>query len=384
MQENERNRLMNAGAPSSESGRPQSGSTLGGQRHDEDEGARDQDQWNRRQRYGAFYTNATQRSQQRHSLQSRRATAREYERGGWNEGGIGSRTHGYGQGAEGFGFGTRGQGQTTHTPRFGGPGYRSREQRFPEARDAADFDRGTRAYEERYQSDRFEGDEDRFRGQSDPESGAFTHGYDSATSGRAYGRAARDEEGSGQYARGSYTRGEFDRDDTRSWRGEYGSQAVGRRGRWQRETLTAREIMTTDVKAVTPESSLVDVARIMKEEDTGIVPVVDAERKLKGVITDRDVVIRTLAEGKNPLEVRACDVMTDDVDGVTPDEPVRDVIELMGSKQVRRVPVVDRDDRLLGIISIGDIANRADYDEDLQEALEEISSKRSFWSRLWS
>jgi CBS domain-containing protein len=142
--------------------------------------------------------------------------------------------------------------------------------------------------------------------------------------------------------------------------------------------------MTSDIKATTKRSTLQNVAEIMKDENCGIVPVVDESHKLLGVVTDRDIVIRTLAEGRSPIEVSVEDVMTDDVEAVRPDEELKDVVELMGDKQIRRVPVVDRDDRLVGIISMGDIATRADYDEDLQEALERISSKRSFWSRLWS
>jgi CBS domain-containing protein len=165
---------------------------------------------------------------------------------------------------------------------------------------------------------------------------------------------------------------------------QFGGQIEGRRNRWQREKLTAREIMTSNVKTVTPQSTLKDIATIMKDENVGIVPVVDENRKLVGVVTDRDLVIRTLAGGKNPLEMKVQDVMTDDVEAVTPDENIHDIIDLMGSKQIRRVPVVDQNDRLLGIISIGDLATRADYDEELQDALERISAKRSFWSRLWS
>jgi CBS domain-containing protein len=175
--------------------------------------------------------------------------------------------------------------------------------------------------------------------------------------------------------------------------GRYGPEWRGRewergwpagRTRWQREPLTAGEVMTRQIKAVTRRSTLANVAEIMKDENCGIVPVVDETHKLLGLITDRDIVIRTLAEGKSPGEVTVEHVMTDDVEAVRPDEELGDVVELMGRKQIRRVPVVNRDDRLVGIISMGDIANRADYDEDLQEALEKISAKRSFWSRLWS
>jgi CBS domain-containing protein len=157
----------------------------------------------------------------------------------------------------------------------------------------------------------------------------------------------------------------------------------GRRGRWKREPLNARELMTRNVKSARLETSLRDVARIMKDEDCGIVPVVDERGRLKGLLTDRDLVIRTLAEGRPPDTLLARDVMTDDVEAVTPDEDIHSIISLMGRRQVRRVPVVERDDRLVGIISMADIATRADYDEELQEALDRISARRSFWSRLY-
>lgn len=157
--------------------------------------------------------------------------------------------------------------------------------------------------------------------------------------------------------------------------------AQGRR-RWQREPLTAREVMTRNVKTVRRDSSLKEVAQLMKDEDCGVVPVVDERGSLVGIITDRDLVIRAFTGGKTPDQLRAGDVMTDDVECVHPDESIHSVIELMGKRQIRRIPVVDRDDRVLGIISMGDIANRADYDEELQEALDRVSAKRSFWSRL--
>ena len=154
-------------------------------------------------------------------------------------------------------------------------------------------------------------------------------------------------------------------------------------GRWHKEPLTAREIMTRQVKSVGLDSGLRDVARLMKEEDCGIVPVVDERGRLRGVLTDRDLVLRTLAEGRSPDSMVAREIMTDDVEAVMPDEDIHSLLGLMGRRQVRRVPVVERDDRLVGIISMADIANRADTDEELQRALERISSRRSFWSRLY-
>jgi len=157
-----------------------------------------------------------------------------------------------------------------------------------------------------------------------------------------------------------------------------------RRSRWQREPLRARDVMTKDPRTVTPDSAIRDVAQIMKDENCGIVPVADEQRRLQGLVTDRDIVVRALADGHDAATVRVQDIMTEDIQGVTPDEELTDVIRLMGDKQIRRVPVVDRNDHLLGIISMADIATRADYDENLQDALEEISARRSFWSRIWS
>lgn len=152
--------------------------------------------------------------------------------------------------------------------------------------------------------------------------------------------------------------------------------------RWQHEPLTARELMTRGVKTLRRDSSLREVAQLMKDEDCGVVPIVNDLGSLVGIVTDRDLVIRAFTGGKAPDQLRAGDVMTDDVECVHPDENIHSIIELMGKKQIRRIPVVEKDDRVIGIIAMGDIANRANYDEELQEALDRISSKRSFWSRL--
>lgn len=153
-------------------------------------------------------------------------------------------------------------------------------------------------------------------------------------------------------------------------------------GRWRHEPLLAREVMTRNVRTARPESPLRDVARIMKDESCGVVPIVDERNRLVGIVTDRDLVIRAFTGGRSPEQLRASDVMTDDVEAVTPDDTLHDVIGLMGRRQLRRIPVVERDDGIVGIISLGDIALRADHDEELQQALERISAKRSFWSRL--
>jgi len=165
---------------------------------------------------------------------------------------------------------------------------------------------------------------------------------------------------------------------------DWGEMAVDRdrgQGRrfWQREPLAARDVMTRNPKMVTRDSSIREAAIIMRDENCGVVPVVDVAGRLEGILTDRDNVVRGVVKENFHL-LRVEDVMTDDVSAVTEDEPLTSVLDLMGRRQIRRVPVVDRDDRLLGIISMADIANRADYDEDLQDAFERISSRRSFWS----
>ncbi|HET9034572.1 MAG TPA: CBS domain-containing protein [Myxococcaceae bacterium] len=173
----------------------------------------------------------------------------------------------------------------------------------------------------------------------------------------------------------------FGRDEQRA--GDWGETARDRdrgQGRrfWQREPLAARDVMTRNPKTVSRQSPIREAALIMREENCGVVPVVDEAGRLQGILTDRDIVVRGVVDDATLRRME--EVMTDDVSAVTEDEPLTSVLDLMGRKQIRRVPVVDRNDRLLGIISMADIANRADYDEDLQDAFERISSRRSFWS----
>ncbi|RKH43640.1 CBS domain-containing protein [Corallococcus llansteffanensis] len=158
--------------------------------------------------------------------------------------------------------------------------------------------------------------------------------------------------------------------------------ATSTRRRWQREPLTARDIMTRAVRTARRDSTLREVAQLMKDEDCGVVPIVDAEGRLVGLVTDRDLAVRGFTHGRAVDALRAADVMSEDIEAVLPEEDLHGVIDLMGRRQVRRVPVVEPDDRLVGIIALGDVASRADQDEELQEALERISSRRSFWSRL--
>ncbi len=173
----------------------------------------------------------------------------------------------------------------------------------------------------------------------------------------------------------------------------------------QRSRLRCRDIMTRDLAVATRDTPITEVALMMKQEDTGVIPVVEydvtpgngrtevAERrpdgrnysrgKLLGLITDRDIVIRAISEGKDCTQVRAEDIMTVDVHTAHPNDRVVDVIRKMGDKQVRRIPVCNENSYLVGMISMADVAVETREDHELAEALEDISKGTSFWNRIF-
>ncbi|HUV84186.1 MAG TPA: CBS domain-containing protein [Methanosarcinales archaeon] len=134
--------------------------------------------------------------------------------------------------------------------------------------------------------------------------------------------------------------------------------------------LKIKEIMTTDVRSISANDSISEAANIMKQLDVGAVPVTN-NNLLVGIITDRDLILRAVAEGKNPDE-RVSTVMTKDITTVTPDMDVHEVADLMASKQIRRVPIVENG-RLVGIVSIGDMAVEEIFENEAGEALHTIS-----------
>jgi len=124
--------------------------------------------------------------------------------------------------------------------------------------------------------------------------------------------------------------------------------------------MQVKEIMTPDPRCCVPESNLGEVAQMMLDCDCGEIPIVDSldSGKPIGVITDRDIVCRTVALGKNPLELRARDCMTSPVITVRPDTDVEDCCKQMEHYQVRRIPVVDANGRCCGLVAQADVANR--------------------------
>ena len=123
--------------------------------------------------------------------------------------------------------------------------------------------------------------------------------------------------------------------------------------------MRVSEAMTRDVRIATPGQSIRDVAKMMADIDAGAVPVGENDR-LVGMITDRDIAIRAVAAGKGP-DTPVREVMSSDIKYCYEDEDLEHVAENMGDLQVRRLPVVNREKRLVGIVALGDIARHEDH-----------------------
>jgi CBS domain-containing protein len=134
--------------------------------------------------------------------------------------------------------------------------------------------------------------------------------------------------------------------------------------------MNIRDVMTPNPRSVTANDSIESAARIMRDEDTGAVPVVDNGRPI-GIVTDRDIVIRAVADG-GQLNRPVRDIVTSSVISATPDMSTRDAAQLMSEHQVRRLPVVEND-RLVGIVSIGDLAVKEGRDSRIGDTLQHIS-----------
>lgn len=119
--------------------------------------------------------------------------------------------------------------------------------------------------------------------------------------------------------------------------------------------MTISEVMTHDVRIATPDDTLQSAARVMEQEDFGSLPVAEYDR-LVGMLTDRDITIRAVARGLAPQHCTVREVMSSEVKYVYEDESITDAAKVMGDLQVRRLPVLNRDQRLVGIVSLGDLA----------------------------
>ncbi len=135
--------------------------------------------------------------------------------------------------------------------------------------------------------------------------------------------------------------------------------------------MKVRDIMTANVEAVGPETDLVTIARRMKDFNVGSLPVVENDQ-LVGIITDRDIVIRGVADGLSLQEEQVRNYLTPNPTTVTPDADAREAAELMGRQQIRRLPVVEGG-RLVGMLAIGDVAVDVGKDRLVGDALQQIS-----------
>src|SRR5918992_2490381 len=131
------------------------------------------------------------------------------------------------------------------------------------------------------------------------------------------------------------------------------------------------EVMTERPRAVTPQTPLNEVAEVMETEDVGSVPVVEDDR-LVGIVTDRDIVVRAIAKGKDPRGMPASEASSRELVTVNPDDDLSDALELMARYQVRRLAVTAEDERLVGVVSQADVALHA-KDKEAGELLEGIS-----------
>ena len=131
------------------------------------------------------------------------------------------------------------------------------------------------------------------------------------------------------------------------------------------------DVMTSRPRAVTPQTLLTEVAELMLAEDVGAVPVVEGDR-LVGIVTDRDIVVRAIAKGKDPRGMPAAEASSRELVTVSPDDDLSDALELMARYQVRRLAVIGEDERLVGVVSQADVAAHA-KDKDTGALLEGIS-----------
>jgi len=139
--------------------------------------------------------------------------------------------------------------------------------------------------------------------------------------------------------------------------------------------MKCSEIMTTDPEFCLPSDTVMKAAQLMKSEDVGPIPIVEDknDKKLAGIITDRDLAIKIVAEARDPKTTPVQDVMTEDVVTCGEMDDVQEVLKLMQDYQVRRIPVVDESDHLLGIIAQADVATRLGSARTTGKVVEQLS-----------
>lgn len=136
--------------------------------------------------------------------------------------------------------------------------------------------------------------------------------------------------------------------------------------------MKIQDVMSRNVQVVAPDMPVAEAALIMRNGDFGALPIGENDR-LKGMVTDRDIVLRVVAEGQDPKHISVGDIMSDGVFWVYEDEDISHVVQSMQKQQVRRLPVVNREKRLTGIVSIGDLAAEVPEAQPVATALKGVS-----------
>jgi CBS domain-containing protein len=142
--------------------------------------------------------------------------------------------------------------------------------------------------------------------------------------------------------------------------------------------MKVSELMTKNPACVTPDADLGKVAKLMADHNVGAIPVVENQdsKKVVGVVTDRDIAIRAVAQGKNPVQMKAQEVMSTKIVTVKQDDDIQDVTKLMEKHQVRRVPVVDENGKMCGMVAQADIALKT-TDQTTADVVQTISKPGS-------
>jgi CBS domain-containing protein len=143
--------------------------------------------------------------------------------------------------------------------------------------------------------------------------------------------------------------------------------------------MQVKRIMTKNPACCTSDSTLQEVAHMMEMYDCGCIPVIDNHQTKRpiGTVTDRDITIRTFSAGKNPLEMKASDIMTSDIVTVTPDTSIDQCLNVMENRQIRRILVVDKTGRCVGIVAQADLAEHGTNQSETMEFLREVSESEA-------
>lgn len=137
--------------------------------------------------------------------------------------------------------------------------------------------------------------------------------------------------------------------------------------------MQVKDLMSSGVVSITPEENASLAARLLARHNVGALPVCTSEGSLRGIITDRDIVLRCIAAENQPESTLVRDIMTKNVVSVSPEDDLREASRLMASEQIRRLPVVENG-HIVGMLSLGDLAKTLRFDMEASKALSEISS----------